>query len=201
MPLSKPLLRAGLLVLLVLSTISSVLACVGCGHTPQEDFVRGFRHPFLNADHFLAMLTVGLWVAQARDRSQYLLALVFPLAMMFGIWQGLHDYFSPAIERGVAASVALLGFFVAVVLRLPAWVSALMVASFAYLHGFVHGTEMGKGPGAQYDMAGAFCGTLVLHLIGFGLGKGLHLLYEGKLVRTAGASITSYGIYLLSAMS
>ncbi|PKO83573.1 MAG: hypothetical protein CVU17_07155 [Betaproteobacteria bacterium HGW-Betaproteobacteria-11] len=201
MPSQKSLVRAGLFVVLALSTISPVLACVGCGHTPQEDFVRGFRHPFLNADHFLAMLTVGLWIAQAKDKNQYLLALIFPLAMMLGIAQGLHDYFSPSMERGVAASVALLGFFVAIVLKLPVWVSSSMVAAFAYLHGFVHGTEMGKGPGAQYDMFGAFCGTLVLHLIGFGLGKALHLIYEGKIVRTAGAGITSYGIYLLSAMS
>jgi urease accessory protein len=182
-------------------TATPALACVNCGHTPAEDFLRGFRHPFTNADHFMAMFTVGLWIAQARDKSQYLLALVFPAMMVLGIWLGMGDFFSSGMERGVAASVAVLGFFVAIVMRLPLWVSALMVSAFAYLHGYVHGTEMSKGMGVHYDMLGAFGGTLALHLIGFGLGKALFLLYEGKVVRIAGAGITAYGLYLLAGMA
>lgn len=201
MPSRKSLVRTATFAALIALSTTPALACLGCGHTPAEDFQRGFNHPFTNADHFMAMLTVGLWIAQARDKSQYLLALVFPVMMVLGIRLGMGDYFSPAMERGVAASVAVLGFLVAIVMRLPLWVSALMVSAFAYLHGYVHGTEMGKGLGAHYDMLGAFGGTLMLHLIGFGLGKALFLLYEGKLVRTAGAGITTYGLYLLAGMS
>lgn len=192
--------RAAVFVVLVVLPVTSAFACLNCGHTPTEDYLRGFRHPFTNADHFMAMLTVGLWIAQARDKSQYLLALIFPVMMVLGIRLGMGDYFSSAMERGVAASVAVLGFLVAIVMRLPLWVSALMVSAFAYLHGYVHGTEMGKGLGAHYDMLGAFSGTLVLHLIGFGLGKALFMFYEGKVVRTAGAGITTYGLYLLAGM-
>jgi urease accessory protein len=201
MPSRKSLLRVATLFALAAFSATPVLACLGCGHTPAEDFQRGFKHPFTNADHFMAMLTVGLWIAQAKDKSQYLLVLIFPVMMVLGIWLGMGDYFSPAMERGVAASVAVLGFFVAIVMRLPLWVSAVMVSAFAYLHGYVHGTEMSKGLGAQYDMLGAFGGTLVLHLIGFGLGKALFMLYEGRVVRTAGAGIATYGLFLLAGMS
>jgi len=48
---------------------------------------------------------------------------------------------------------------------------------------------------------GAFGGTLVLHLIGFGLGKALFLFCKGKVVRTAGVGITTYGLYLLAGMA
>lgn len=200
-PSSKALVHAAVFVALAFLSAIPAFACVNCGHTPTEDYLRGFKHPFTNADHFMAMLTVGLWIAQARDKSQYLLALIFPVMMVLGIWLGMGGCFSPAMERGVAASVAVLGFFVAIVMRLPLWVSALMVTAFAYLHGYVHGTEMSKGLGAHYDMLGAFSGTLVLHLIGFGLGKALFLFYEGKVVRTAGVGITTYGLYLLAGMS
>jgi len=197
----KTVFRVTIFMAFVTLSISSALACVNCGHTPAEDFLRGFRHPFTNADHFMAMFTVGLWIAQTKDRSQYLLALIFPVMMVLGIWLGMGDYFSSAMERGVAASVAVLGFLVAVVMKMPLWVSALMVSAFAYLHGYVHGTEMGKGLGAHYDMLGAFGGTLVLHLIGFGLGKTLVQLYEGRVVRSAGGGIATYGMYLLAGMS
>lgn len=141
------------------------------GHVTQGDFTTGFLHPMLGPDHVLAMVAVGLWAAVIGSPATWLLPLTFPLAMLAGGALGAFGVALPAVEAGIAASAIVIGVAVMLALRPPMWLATLAVAVFAVFHGHAHGTEM---PGAadpfRYAL-GFVLATVLLHLVGIGLGR------------------------------
>jgi urease accessory protein len=72
------------------------------------------------------------------------------------------------------------------------------VGLFAVFHGYAHGLEMPQVSSAIQYGGGFILATILLHLIGIGLGK---ITYRKQLLsRLSGSIITLAGLYLATAV-
>lgn len=153
----------------------------------------GFTHPLTGLDHLLAMVAVGLWASQLGRPAMWTLPLAFPTMMALGAALGTGGVVMPWIETGIVASVVVLGAAVALQVRAPLGVGAVLVGAFAVLHGYVHGAELSPGSSAWLYGIGFVAATFILH--GLGIGAGL-LARRPLLLRAAGGAITAVGLLL-----
>jgi urease accessory protein len=138
------------------------------GHT--HGFSNGLLHPLTGLDHICAMVAVGLWAAQRGGRALWLVPLTFVSIMVVGGILGMGGVGIPYVEQGIAASVLVLGIFIAAAVRLPLAASMAIVGLFAIFHGYAHGAEMpGSASGFAYGI-GFVVATACLHLSGISLG-------------------------------
>jgi urease accessory protein len=159
----------------------------------------GLLHPVLGLDHLVAMVAVGLWGAQLGTPAIWVLPITFPLVMSVGALLGVAGVAVPGVELGIAASALVLGSLVAAAHRPPLAVAALLVAVFAVLHGYAHGSEL---PAAANPLAygvGFVVATGLLHLAGILLGVLVGRPGGARLVRACGAVVASFGVYFLAA--
>lgn len=148
----------------------SPVALAHTGAHPVEGIVSGFAHPFLGADHLLAMIAVGLWAVAVSPRRVWLLPLAFMAVMGLGGWLGAAGIPLAYTETGIAASVVLLGLLVASKVRLSQCTAASLVSLFALFHGHAHGAEIGADAELWAYAAGFITSTGLLHLTGVILG-------------------------------
>jgi urease accessory protein len=159
----------------------------------------GFLHPLTGLDHLVAMVAVGLWGAQLGRPGIWVLPICFPAVMALGGVLGILGIPLPATELVVALSALVLGFAVAVVLRVPFWAAAAVVGVFAIFHGYAHGAKM---PGAANALAygvGFVVATGTLHAVGILIGVLTRWPTGAQAVRALGAAIAGLGgVFLLS---
>jgi urease accessory protein len=165
-----------------------------------QGFVTGLLHPLSGLDHILAMVAVGIWGTQLRRPAIWILPVAFPLVMSFGGLLGIRGVPLPGVEIGIAASAVVLGIVIALELRPPLWVAALIVSAFAIFHGHAHGTELPKAASPLTYALGFVLATGLLHVSGILIGLVDLLPVGGKLLRTAGGLIASTGLFLLAAL-
>ena len=175
-------------------------------------FLAGFIHPFTGLDHILAMIAVGIWSVQAfrHTRSKdgarvsarvsakvWIVPLAFAGLMMAGGVFGIAGVRTPLVEPMIAASLLVLGLFVALRVKLPLPAGAAMVGTFAVFHGLAHGSELPAGH-ALALLCGMVIATMLLHVTGMLLGR---FVMERNvwLPRIAGAAAAAFGIGLLAA--
>ncbi len=186
---------------LALMSLLALLAPLAQAHEGQGvagGFLSGFAHPLLGWDHVIAMLAVGLWGAFLGTPAIWLLPVIFPLVMALGGGLGVLGVPLPSVEIGIAVSAIALGGVVAVALRPPLWVAALLVAVFAVFHGHAHGTELPQAADPIAYSLGFVIATGLLHLAGIGLGL-LTRWPNGRIaVRGLGAGIALLGVVFLS---
>lgn len=165
------------------------------GHT--HGLVNGFAHPLMGMDHILAMIAVGLWAAQRGGRALWSVPLAFVSVMILGAIIGMAGISRvPFVEQGIAASILVLGIFIATAARLPLAASVSIVGLFALFHGFAHGAEMpASASGLTYGIGFIFA-TAALHLFGIGLGMTAQKFSSQKSVRYAGCAIACCGAIL-----
>lgn len=172
-------------------------AHVGAGAT--NSFAAGALHPLGGLDHMLAMVTVGLWGVLAGGRALWVWPAAFVSAMIFGFGVAALGLDVPLVEPAILASTVVLGLLVLMAVKAPLWVGALVVAGFAYFHGFAHGSEAGEVSLVPYA-AGFVLSTVLLHLAGIALG----LLMQGRIgqpaLRMAGGAIMIGGIAIAAGM-
>jgi len=159
-------------------------------------FAAGLAHPFLGADHLLAMLAVGVWAAQLGGEALWRVSAAFLAAMAGGA--SLADAFVDAawLETAIGGSVLALGLLVALALRLPSGSAMLAVALFASLHGFAHGLEMPQAASPVGYGLGFLSATASLHLLGVVLGLGLGRVRLASQV--GGVAIAAAGLLILA---
>lgn len=157
----------------------------------------GFAHPFSGLDHLLAMIAVGIWAAQIGRPALWLLPLAFPTAMAVGGAMGASGIEVPFIEAGIASSVAVLGLLIALAVRPPAAVAAMLVIVFALFHGHAHGTELPEAASPWLYGIGFVLATAILHAVGLGLGALLNTPFGARSVRLGGLCIATFGVLLL----
>jgi urease accessory protein len=120
--------------------------------------------------------------------------------MALGAAAGIAGLPLPAIETGIAASALVIGLAVALAVKPPLWVAAVVVGVFAVFHGHAHGTEM---PGAANPLAyaaGFVVATGLLHLAGIAFGM-LAARPAGRVaVRTLGGAIALGGVGFLTGL-
>jgi urease accessory protein len=163
-------------------------------------FASGFMHPLLGWDHLVAMVAVGLWGAFLGVPAVWILPVVFPMVMAFGGALGVLAVPLPAVETGIALSAAVLGAMVALALRPPLWVAAVIVGAFAIFHGHAHGTELPQAANALAYSLGFVIATGLLHLSGIGLGLLVRWPAGAIAVRVGGAAIALAGVALLAGL-
>ncbi len=141
----KPLLTTLALLLLAATPAAAHPLLTGAG------FAGGFAHPFMGWDHMLAMTALGLWLSKTNPMTA---VMTFLTAMAAGFMLGTGGIHVPLVEPGILASVLVFGLLAATAVKLPAGVTAPMIAVFAVFHGHAHGTEAPLGASLLY--AGGF---------------------------------------------
>lgn len=160
-------------------------------------FAAGLAHPFLGADHVLAMLAVGVWAARQGGRARWGVPLAFVAMALAGAVLGIAGVSLPQTEAGIAASVLVLGLLIAASVRpKPVWGMAL-AGLFALFHGHAHGVEMPAAVSSGLYLLGFLSATALLH--GCGLAAGAALCGRDVLFRFGGAAMAGAGIWMLVA--
>jgi urease accessory protein len=157
----------------------------------------GFTHPIFGLDHVVAMVAVGLWGAFLGQPAIWLLPVVFPVVMAFGGLLVISGVPIPAVETGIAASAVALGAMVALALRPPLWVAAVLVGAFAIFHGHAHGAELPQAANPLAYGVGFVVATGLLHLSGIALGLLARRPAGLRAVRVGGGAIACAGLYFL----
>lgn len=173
-------------------------------HTGTGDvggLASGFVHPLLGPDHVIAMVAVGLWGVFLGAPAIWVLPIVFPLVMALGGAFGMIGLPLPAVETGIALSAVVLGLCVALALKPPLPVAAVIVGAFAIFHGYAHGAEMPEASSAVSYALGFVIATGLLHLAGILFGA-LARWEAGRIaVRTAGGLIALAGGAFLTGLA
>ncbi|MBM3483031.1 MAG: HupE/UreJ family protein [Alphaproteobacteria bacterium] len=171
------------------------------GHGVEASIASGFVHPFGGIDHILAMIGVGLWGAQIGGRALWQLPLAFVAALLVGALVGLGGAGLPAMEIGIAGSVAVLGLAVLFGAKVPAWVGFGVAALFGLFHGQAHGVEMPVAGSAASYIIGMVAATLVLHAVGATLGLAARRSELRLVLRFGGAAIAVVGGLMLAGVA
>jgi urease accessory protein len=147
--------------------VSPALAHTDGGQT--NAFACGIAHPLNGADHILAMVTLGLWGVIAGGRAIVLWPITFVSTMLAGFAAATLGLQVPYVEPAIWSSVVILGAFVALRVKVPVWVGAVIAGLFAFFHGHAHGVEATAVSVVPYA-AGFALATAGLHAAGIGLG-------------------------------
>ncbi|MDB6088631.1 MAG: TonB-dependent receptor [Gammaproteobacteria bacterium] len=164
----RPISRVTLWTLLL---IAPALAVAHPASGALNGWNDGFNHPIHGWDHLLAMIGVGLWAAQQRGRLVWIIPLTFVSIMILGGIAGVAGLKLPGVDFVIFLSVVVLGTLVIRRTVLPSSVGLVLVALFAFFHGFAHGAEM---PGTATFITfglGFILATLLLHALGLVTGR------------------------------
>ena len=183
----------GLLIIILSPGIANAHILEGDG-----GFLSGLTHPVLGFDHFLAMLSVGILSAQMGGRSIWTVPTTFVSVMAIGAFIGVKGIEIPGVEYGIALSVLILGFSLAMEKKLlPLW-AMLGVGFFAIFHGHAHGTEMPKIVTPMVYALGFLLGTAGIHVCGVLVGVISNRTAKGaEIIRFVGAGISGVGVHIL----
>jgi urease accessory protein len=191
--------RLALLSFALVTLPSAAFAHTGVGDA--SGFVHGFMHPVGGLDHVLAMVAVGLLAARLGGRALWLVPLSFVTAMILGGVAGASGAGLPFVELGIAGSVLVLGFVLALGRQFPTSLAMAMVGFFGIFHGHAHGTEMPvDAQGFAYG-AGFVLATALLHASGLALGLGADRLagaWSARAIRFAGSAMAAAGIGIMA---
>ncbi|MBY4678243.1 HupE/UreJ family protein [Marinobacterium arenosum] len=187
----QPLLATGLL-------LASTPALAHQAQDLSGGLWAGLSHPYNGLDHLLAMLAVGGWAALQSGHQRLTIPLTFMLMLAVGFVAALMGIHLPLLESGIASSVLVLGLLILTAARLPAIISLSLIALFALLHGFAHGSELGSAV-ALYFAGGFIVASLSLHLVGGGVMNRLQTRMP-ILARTGGAALVLTGANLVTSL-
>lgn len=188
-------MNAGRLALAVTVAALPGLAWAHAETGSQFSLFSGLAHPFMGADHLLAMLMVGVWAAQQEGWKCVLPPLAFVGFMAVGSLLAHWGVALPVVEFGIALSVLALGLLAAFAVRPPAAVVLATIAIFAIFHGHAHGAELPLTAAWGY-MPGFLAATSLLHGIGYIFASRL-VDSRGQLARAASGAIACTGLVWL----
>lgn len=184
---------------IVMSTLGllPVAAAAHPQYVEVSGWLDGIAHPFSGMGHVLAMLAVGIWAAQQGGRAIYTLPVAFVLCMTAGSQLTLLAIDSAYVEYGIGSSLLVVGVLIVAAAKLSLPISALVIGAFAVFHGYEHGLGMPADLRGGVFVPGFICATLLLHVIGIGLGKGLLRFGPDSLLRGLGGILALGGMGLL----
>lgn len=165
-------------------------------------FMAGLSHPAFGIDHVLVMVAVGLWAAMMGGRARWGVPAAFVASMTMGFGLALVGVGLPFVEPAILASVVALGLLIALAVRVPFAIGAVVVSVFAVFHGHAHGAEIGAAGIAAYG-SGFVVATALLHGAGIALGTALqrlatHVPAAAWMPRALGAATAVGGVALIA---
>ena len=184
---------------LICIMLSEALIFPACAHTgvgPGNSFSSGVAHPLNGADHLIAMTMVGLWSVFTGGRAVVVWPATFVVAMLGGFAAASSGLQIAFVEQAICLSVVLLGVLVALGVRAPVALGAVIVGLFAFFHGHAHGTEAAAARPIPYA-AGFALATSALHVVGIGAGFCMRSWVGRLLLRAAGGCAAVVGLSLL----
>ena len=187
-----------LCLMLTLLFIASSTALAHTGEGITGGFMSGFLHPIAGFDHVTAMVAVGILGAFLGRPAIWVLPVVFPLVMAFGGVLGIMGIHIPHIETGIAVSSVVLGLIIALALKMPLWVAAILVAVFSIFHGHAHGTELPNAANPLSYSVGFVVSTGLLHLAGIAIGELIRWPTGVIIARAIGGIIALAGVGFLT---
>ncbi|MCK9606646.1 MAG: HupE/UreJ family protein [Methylomonas sp.] len=131
----------------------------------------GFTHPLMGWDHLLTMLAVGIWAAQLRGKAIWVLPLAFVGVMSLGGLAGAAGLSIPSVEGIILLSCAVFSLLITHKVRFNANINVMIVAFFAFFHGFAHGQEISTSASLISYTVGFMLATLLLHGAGILVAK------------------------------
>jgi len=157
----------------------------------------GLAHPVLGFDHFLAMVSVGIWSAQLGGKAIWSVPTTFVIFMIIGAIIGILGFDVPLVEVGIAISVMLMGIAVATEKYISTAVGFVFVAIFGMFHGHAHGVEMPTIANPYLYAVGFVLGTSLIHLLGVVIGvMAQKKAVSASLLRYVGAGIAGVGFHI-----
>ncbi len=189
-------MRQTLVIFVILFLAVPGIASAHTGIEPTTGFLFGFTHPLGGVDHLLAMLATGIWAVQVGGRAIWTVPCVFVAVMTLAGALGILEIPVPYIEQGILLSIIVLGILIAGVFKLPLIYGSFIIGFFAIFHGYAHGTEMPASFNALSYATGFVFATIILHLLGIGIGKLIKTANLTTMDRLAGSTIFLSGIYL-----
>lgn len=168
------------------------------GEGVSGGFISGLTHPLFGWDHVVAMVAVGLWGAVLGRPAIWVLPIVFPLVMAVGAVLGIIGIPVPFIEMGIALSGVVLGVLVALLVKAPMAIAAVLVGLFGIFHGYAHGVEL---PDAAHPAAygvGFVIATGLLHAAGILFGGLTQTRLGGIALRAGGVVVAAVGAAFLT---
>jgi urease accessory protein len=151
-----------------------LLAPAAQAHTGHDGgLLSAALHPFTGVDHLLAMVMVGLWaalLAPEDGKSIWLLPAAFLVAMAAGAGLAAAGVPVPAYERAITGSVVVLGLILLAVMRVKLPAATILIATFALVHGYAHGTELPLATSPLQTTVGMLVATAMLHAAGVAIG-------------------------------
>ena len=102
------------------------------------------------------------------------------------------------VEIGTALSAVVLGLCVALALKPPFVIAAIIIGVFAVFHGHSHGTELPEATNAYSYAAGFVIATSILHFAGISFGLVKSWDWGKHAARATGAAIALAGIAFLT---
>jgi urease accessory protein len=183
---------------LMFIALSGALILPACAHTgvgPFNSFSSGVAHPLTGGDHLIAMTMVGLWSVFMGGRAVKVWPAAFVAAMLGGFVVARSGLQIAFVEQAISLSVVLLGVLVALRVRAPLVLGAVIVGVFAFFHGCAHGTEAAAAKLVSYA-AGFIVGSAALLVAGIAAGFCVRSLVGRLLLRAAGGCAAMVGLSL-----
>jgi hypothetical protein len=118
------------------------------------------------------MLGVGIWAAQLRGKAIWLLPTTFVGVMSLGGISGAAKYLAvPSAEILIVLSCLVFSVLILRKIRFDTQINVLIVAFFAFFHGFAHGQEISASASLISYTLGFMVATLLLHGAGILVAK------------------------------
>ena len=158
----KRLLSLGLLTLLALPLVKISTALFAL----NSDWNHGFDHPLQGWDHLLTMIAVGIWAAQLRGSAIWMLPVTFVSVMSLGGLAGAASFVVPSVEIMILLSGLVFSLLIVRKVQFTTRINVLVVAFFAFFHGYAHGQEISASASLISYTLGFVFATLLLHCAG-----------------------------------
>lgn len=140
-------------------------------HIDSLGWNNGFSHPLTGWDHLVTMLAVGIWAAQLRGQAIWILPSAFVGVMSLGGLAGAAGLAIPSVEGIILLSCAVFSILITRKVRFSSNVNVLIVAFFAFFHGYAHGQEISASASLISYTLGFMLATLMLHGAGIVVAK------------------------------
>jgi urease accessory protein len=109
---------------------------------------------------------------------------------------------APLVEPAIASSIVVLGLLIALAVRAPVWLGALISGLFAFFHGHAHGTEaLAVGADLVAYASGFALATATLHAVGLGAGLLIARSTREPLLRATGGLVAVGGLALIAGLA